>query len=174
MCKILLYPADILKQECSRVEDIGDAREIAQSLDVALRLTKAQGHPAHALAAPQIGLSARVFVVDTTANGIKQSVFINPEWVYKSIETHVLTESCMSLPGVKVGVRRHTMVAIKARDVYGNPFEATYEGLEAQILQHEMNHLDGITVFNHAKPGTQRKLMQAAAKNLHRRMRANR
>lgn len=95
------------------------------------------------LAAPQIGLSLRVAVIDVRPDGKSQKlVLINPEIISLEGELHD-EEGCLSLPGVYAKLRRHARVRVRALDENGEPWEMTGEGLLARAFQHEIDHLDG-------------------------------
>lgn len=97
------------------------------------------------LAAPQIGQNIRLFVTNTKkgAQSIDERVYINPEILEMSGEKKDMPEGCLSLPFVWGNVRRHLGVRIKAQNADGVEFEEMLEGLDAQAIQHEMDHLDG-------------------------------
>jgi peptide deformylase len=101
------------------------------------------------LAAPQIGVSLRVFVVDCPEDPedpespVQRFAAVNPRVV--AAEGEILSEEgCLSMPGVRESVNRHARVHLAALDVDGRPFEITAGGLVARAIQHEMDHLDGI------------------------------
>ncbi|MGI6368180.1 MAG: peptide deformylase [Anaerolineae bacterium] len=109
------------------------------------------------LAAPQIGVLQRVFVVglpaeyDDDGNEISPQedyVLINPEIIFKQGEEE-LVEGCLSIPGYQGLVRRATSVVIKGQDEYGRPVRYSGEGLLAQAFQHELDHLDGVLYIDH-------------------------
>ncbi|MGI5891637.1 MAG: peptide deformylase [Bacillota bacterium] len=91
------------------------------------------------LAAPQIGVSKRVFIVDV-GNGVTE--FINPI-ITKTKDLEVDTEACFSVPGRHGLVERHKEVEITAQDRYGIEFTLKGKGLFARAIQHELDHLDG-------------------------------
>jgi peptide deformylase len=95
------------------------------------------------LAAPQVGLSLRLSVVDARPEGRAQRlVLINPEIVARE-GVMLEEEGCLSLPGVFARVKRYARVRIRALDVRGRPFEMEGTGLLARAFQHEVDHLDG-------------------------------
>lgn len=103
------------------------------------------------LAAPQIGLAIRLFITDgkpfsedqpSLAN-FKQ-VFINAQVVDENGEAWKFNEGCLSIPGIREDVLRNPIVHIKYQDENFNSFEKTFEGLEARIIQHEYDHIEGI------------------------------
>jgi peptide deformylase len=101
--------------------------------------------PGVGLAAPQIGVSQRVFVVDTATGDDEPSdlrVFVNPEIVEKAGEV-CWQEGCLSFPGVTEEIDRAERVKVRAQDRDGNVFELEADGLLAIAIQHECDHLDG-------------------------------
>jgi peptide deformylase len=100
------------------------------------------------IAAPQIGEMTRVALVDTSRNpkyppGNGFMVLINPEIVsYEGKQ--IFREGCLSIPEFTANISRHMNVKVKAVDLDGNPFEVESTGFEAVVLQHEIDHLDGI------------------------------
>jgi peptide deformylase len=104
------------------------------------------------LAAPQIGILQRVFIVGIPAEEDEQGdetapqqdyVLINPEIIRASGEEE-MTEGCLSVPGYRGLVKRATSVVIKGQDEYGHTVRYSGEGLLAQAFQHELDHLDGV------------------------------
>jgi len=93
------------------------------------------------LAAPQVGVSKRIMVIDEEEDGLM--VLINP-MIVKSEGEVVAEEGCLSIPGVYSQVRRSSKVTVKALNENGDPIEITKEGLTSRALQHEIDHLDGI------------------------------
>jgi len=106
--------------------------------------------PGVGLAAPQIGESVRVFVAEFEG---EQVAFVNPEIIKRSDETVLGTEGCLSIPGyVGDNVPRATAVTVKGRDPKGKEIRIKAEGWFARILQHEIDHLDGILYIDHIRP----------------------
>ena len=104
------------------------------------------------LAAPQIGISQKVFIIDR--NLAKQldisDVFINPEMTKKSFRKDKLEEGCLSVPGIYGFIKRHKAVEAQAYDQLGQKFTVKAEGLLCQIIQHEVDHLNGILFIDKA------------------------
>ena len=94
------------------------------------------------LAAPQVGISKRLFVVDTRRDG-ERIAFINPEIIETSDDSVPYEEGCLSIPGVYHDVMRPSRVTINAQDVKGKHFTIHAEGLLARAIQHENDHLHG-------------------------------
>lgn len=105
------------------------------------------------IAAPQVGVLRRIFVVDVGDEHGKME-FINPEITYRSEETQTYMEGCLSVPGKNAEVERPAQIKIKALNRYGEEFELEADGLLAVCLCHEYDHLDGILYIDKAMPGT--------------------
>lgn len=104
------------------------------------------------LAAPQIGVNLRVYVIDasTKAHPMKPMVFINPKIIKKS-GAIIEDEGCLSFPEAYAAVKRYKNVTVKALDINGKPFilEAKDGCLLARAIQHEYDHLDGVLFIDH-------------------------
>lgn len=100
------------------------------------------------LAATQVGINKRIFVMDHTEDRNSVCAFINPKILSKfgSVESE---EGCLSFPGICVKVLRAERVIVEAYDLAGECFELDVEGIAAICVQHEIDHLDGITFFDH-------------------------
>ena len=98
------------------------------------------------IAAPQVGWSARIFVINLTSEpdfGDEELVFVNPEITAPKGEDS-MEEGCLSLPDIRAEVDRPERISIRALDEWGNPFEISAYGMLARCIQHEFDHLDGI------------------------------
>jgi peptide deformylase len=96
------------------------------------------------LAAPQVGVALRAFVMGTEEQGYL--AVVNPVIVRRSGIKIPSTESCLSAPGVTVTVKRANSITVRAIDAEGNPCEFTCKGRAACIVAHEIDHLDGKTI----------------------------
>jgi len=140
------YGDPVLRQKAMQVPALG-TRELAELVsDMFETCTAEEGA---GLAAPQIGVSLRVFVVDCPEDPedpespVQRFAAVNPRLV--AGEGEILSEEgCLSMPGLRDSVKRHARVTLAAYDVHGQPFEITAGGLVARAIQHEMDHLDGI------------------------------
>ncbi len=111
------------------------------------------------LAAPQVGLAIRLFVVDTTqlkeedkaVNGIKK-IFINAHKVNEMGEPLAYEEGCLSIPDVRGDVDRPTVLRLRYLDENLIPQEETFTGINARVIQHEYDHIDGVLFIEHLKP----------------------
>jgi peptide deformylase len=102
------------------------------------------------LAAPQIGISRRIAVVDVTFKEDPNAklVLINPEIIHKE-GRHAQSEGCLSIPDFRENVSRAKVVTIRAQDVTGKLFEKTGDDLLARAFQHETDHLNGKLYISH-------------------------
>jgi peptide deformylase len=122
--------------------------------------------PGVGLAAPQIGVSKRLFIVDVATADDEPSdlrVFINPEIVALEGET-TFNEGCLSFPGATEEIDRAARVTVRALDQEGNPFELDADGLLAIAIQHENDHLDGKLMIDHLSILRRRLLHRAMTK----------
>jgi len=104
------------------------------------------------LAAPQIGISQQILVVDI---GEGAHVLINPK-ILRAEGEQFGVEGCLSLPRLEGMVKRAQKVVVKGLDRHGRPIKMKGEGLMARVLQHEIDHLHGILFIDRAEPGTLR------------------
>ena len=143
---ILLYPHPVLKKVSHAVTVIDDA--IRGLIDDLLD-TMGAGPGSVGVAAPQIGVTLRVCVVDVSANrhGKENNhgllVMVNPEIVHRE-GAAIMREGCMSVPDYTGDVERATTITVRFMDGAGTAREITATGFEAVAIQHEMDHLDGI------------------------------
>jgi peptide deformylase len=112
------------------------------------------------LAAPQLGVMHRVLVyrVDQDA---PLGVLVNPEIEWRGDEVETLEEGCLSLPGVGVEVERPIRVRVTAHDETGAPLVVEASGLEARVIQHEVDHLDGVLILDRTSRDQRKQAMRA-------------
>jgi len=125
----------------------GFVAKLIKDMRSALKSYSVDGYTAVAIAAPQIGVSKRLFLIDDQSknrDALPSFVAINPRIVKSSKKTHLVGEGCLSIPNFYGLVRRSKNVTLRATDENGQEFERGAGGLLAQIIQHENNHLDGI------------------------------
>ena len=142
---IVVYPDSRLKTACAPVEPGSDAaRTLADDLRDTLDSVVGTG-----LAAPQIGVLARMVFVDPRRNpkyaesALPATVLVNPAIVERS-GTRTFREGCLSLPEFTGQTKRAKRVVVEALDLEGGPLRIEAEGFEAVLLQHELDHLDGV------------------------------
>jgi|SRR5215216_3545521 len=112
------------------------------------------------LAATQLGVMHRLLVyrVDQDA---PLGVLVNPEIEWSGAEVETLEEGCLSLPGVGVEVERPIRVRVRARDEHGSRLVVEATGLEARVIQHEMDHLDGVLILDRTSRDQRKQAMRA-------------
>jgi peptide deformylase len=142
------YPDPALRNAATAVAEVDDEvqRLAERMLDV---MERAHGV---GLAAPQLGILRRILVYRASDED-EPKVLINPQLVERSDETEVGTEGCLSLLGgeLQVPVARHLRVRVSGRDASGDAVDMDVEGFEARVIQHEIDHLDGILIFDRAE-----------------------
>ena len=109
------------------------------------------------LAAVQVGELLRIFV--TKVPGDSQRVFINPDILETSIEQVTMEEGCLSIPGLYTDVVRPTSVRIQAWNEKGRPFSLSAEDYLARVIQHELDHLNGILFIDRVGPKKKQRLL---------------
>jgi len=154
-CKMTHYPASVLGRSAEPVEQIDETihRLVAKMVDIMIE-NKGMG-----LAAPQAGVGLRLFIISMDGSRENVRVYVNPT-VTTAGDLDEKEEGCLSVPGVWTKIRRYMKATVTATDLDGNEFTEEADGLYARCLQHESDHLDGMTVVNR---------MGAAAKIAHRR-----
>jgi peptide deformylase len=143
--KVLLFPNKRLRLKSRPVDQVDDS--IRRLLDDLAETMYAE--PGVGLAAPQIGVPLRIFVIDLTSpDGGQLREFINPRVVVAEGEM-VWKEGCLSFPGINQEVKRAKQVTIEALDRNGRPFSLSGTELLAVALQHEYDHLEGRLLIDH-------------------------
>jgi len=117
------------------------------------------------LAATQVGVMHRLLVYRTELEG-NVTALVNPvlEWASKDKESS--EEGCLSLPGVGVDVERPIHVRVTAQDEYGHPILVEASGLEARVIQHEMDHLDGVLILDRTSRDQRKQAMKTLREQL--------
>lgn len=145
---ILTYGTKSLRETSKEVHKV--SKKISELVNDLLETMYAKNGVG--LAAPQIGVNYRVFVIDVSANDepLKPMVFINPKIIKKS-GAIISNEGCLSFPEAYTDVKRYKNVTVKALDANGRPFvlEAKDGSLLARAIQHEFDHLNGILFIDH-------------------------
>jgi peptide deformylase len=112
------------------------------------------------LAAPQLGVSQRLLVYRVGPDA-PVIVLANPEVEWRSDDSEVLDEGCLSIPGITVDVERPVHVRVRALDEEGEDRTVEASGLEARVIQHEMDHLDGVLILDRTTREQRREAMRA-------------
>ena len=141
--QIRTLPDPVLRQKAKRVTKI-DA-SIQKLIDDMIDTLRAEPNRA-GLAAPQVGVLLRIAVIELPEEEL--ITLINPEIIKKEGE-RVVQEGCLSVPGYFGEIKRAVTVKVKAKDRYGKEFRLKAQGLLAQALEQEIEHLDGVLYIDH-------------------------
>ena len=165
---ILIHPDPRLKKVCDPVREIdGGVRELARDM-----LDTMYHAPGIGLAAPQVGVNARLIVMDCAKREDEEAVpqpiaMINPEVTWSSDEIREHEEGCLSIPEVYAPVSRPEAVTVRWTDLDGQSREATMQGIWATCVQHEIDHLNGKLFIDYLGP-MRRQMITARMKKLKR------
>ena len=155
-CRIMHYPAKVLAKPAQPVEKIDDnLRQLVEKMTNIMLQNKGIG-----LAAPQAEVPLRLFIISLNTSRENVKVYINPTVTPTTDEFDSIEEGCLSVPGVSARIRRFKKCTVTATDLDGNEFTEEAEGLYARALQHEYDHIEGMTIADR---------MGSAAKIAHRR-----
>lgn len=150
---IIMYGDPVLRQRSREIEAGSDLKQLVE--DMFETMHQAQGI---GLAAPQIGKSIRLFVVDGTILEDEPSmadfkkVFINPVILEEEGEEWPYEEGCLSIPNIRESVSRKSKLRIRFYDEDWNVKEEEYHGLKARIIQHEYDHIEGKLFIDYLTP----------------------
>jgi len=142
-CGITHYPAKVLGGPAQPVEKIDDniRRLVAKMTDIMIE-QKGIG-----LAAPQAGVPLRLFIISIDGSRENVRVYINPT-VKPEGSLVGNEEGCLSVPGIYTKIKRYSGATVTAMDLDGKLFSEQAEGLYARALQHEFDHIEGVTIVN--------------------------
>lgn len=145
--KIVVNPSEILRKKNKKIDfakaDIKKLKQLCADMTETMKKSDGVG-----LAAPQVGENIRLAVVNTKDGPI---CLLNPELTKKSLTKEWGEEGCLSVPCVFGEVKRHKKVTCSFCDISGKVEEIKAEGLFARVIQHELDHLDGILFIDKAK-----------------------
>ena len=148
--KINTYGDAVLRQIAKPVSEVTpELQQFARDM-----LETMYDAPGVGLAAPQVGQSIRLMVVDCSEEESEKQplVFFNPEIIPES-EIVCMEEGCLSVPGIYADVNRPEIITVKAIDIDGNPFELNHiDGLLSRCIQHEVDHLNGLLFVDKLRP----------------------
>lgn len=156
---IVVYGDPVLKREADEIEE-GSMDVIKLRDDMFETMYEASGI---GLAAPQIGKSIRMFIVDGSPleeEGMEdfKKVFINPEIVWEEGDKWNFEEGCLSIPGIREEISRHSKLRINYLDENFVEHEEEFDGMKARIIQHEYDHIDGVLFTDYLSPFKKRVL----------------
>lgn len=161
---IVAYGDPILKKKAKSIEKGAiDVKKLSEDMFETMYSASGVG-----LAAPQIGKSLRMFVVDGEPMGEDEDhtykkVFINPEIIEESGEEWAFEEGCLSIPGIREDVFRNAKVKIRYFDENWVEHEEDLDEINARIVQHEFDHIEGILFTDHLSPFKKRLLKNKLA-----------
>jgi peptide deformylase len=141
--KVVVWPADVLSQPARAIKSI-DAwlLAVAEKMKQLMEESKGVG-----LAAPQVGLSLRMFVMSESGKASEASVWINPT-LSTPLGEETSEEGCLSIPDIRGDVTRAKEVSIRGTDITGQIIEKRLVDFPARIAQHEFDHLEGILILD--------------------------
>ncbi|MEK7291270.1 MAG: peptide deformylase [Planctomycetota bacterium] len=144
---ILIYPDPLLRQKAKPLTEIN--KEVHQKVEEMIELMyEANGI---GLAAPQVGWSVRLFIIDADGDKNEEKVFINPTIIEETGELNK-EEGCLSFPGIMSKVIRAQRIRAHAYNLKGQKLEIEAEGLVARAWQHELDHLNGSLFIDRMNP----------------------
>lgn len=152
--KIRTYPDPVLKKKTEPVAEFGPAmQKLFDDMITTMYACDGVG-----LAAPQIGISQQIFIACPTMRHGEEYVMVNAV-IEKKSGNAVAAEGCLSLPGISGEIVRATHLRLTFQDRFGKKHTAEIEGFFARVIQHEMDHLDGILLVDHFKGAKREQLI---------------
>ncbi len=138
----------ILRKKAKRIWKIDDEIiKLAHDMAETMRLGQGVG-----LAANQVGVLKRIIVVESNFENRQVLALINPKIIKKSREKTIDKEGCLSFPNISLDIKRSNAVKIKAKNIKGEKIVIEAEGILARVLQHEIDHLNGILFYQRLSP----------------------
>ncbi len=150
--EIVTVPNDVLRRKARKITEFD--KELQKTIDDMIETMREA--PGVGLAAPQVGLSERLVVVEYEEDDEKEDspkklyVVVNPEVISTSEETEMGIEGCLSVPGLVGEVERSLEIVVRGQNRRGQPVKIKANGWLARIFQHEIDHLDGILYTDRA------------------------
>jgi peptide deformylase len=157
--ELVYYPDPVLKEACDPVEDPDRWSDLIERMETLL-----YEHRGIGLAAPQIGESVQIFLLRLDPEEKVHETYINPE-IHETRNPETIPEGCLSFPDVTVEIERGTTVNFSATTPGGKEVERTLEGLQAQCVQHEVDHLRGRTLVDHCDLSQKMEIDRALKQN---------
>ena len=154
LLKIRVFPDPVLKQKAQPLSEFGPAQhKLFDDMIETMYVEDGVG-----LAAPQIGVSKRILIASPTMKKGEEFVIVNPE-IYESSGRQTGPEGCLSFPGVSGEVERAKKIRVRFLDRYGKAQDLEVKDFFARIIQHEMDHLDGILLIDRVGFGARQELL---------------
>ena len=150
----------VLRQRANEVAEVSEVtRQLIRDMFETMYAEEGVG-----LAAPQVGISERIIVVDPQQDDLPAFALINPEILEASKETEKGEEGCLSIPGLRELVERSQRVVVRGLTPEGEARQLDLEGLPARIIQHEVDHLDGVLFIDRVSALKRKMLLAKWAK----------
>jgi len=149
--KIVKYPNPILTKPAKDINLSNlNLKQLKRLKQLTKQMTKTMyQHDGIGLAAPQIGQNLRLCIIGKKTGDLEEDlILINPLVIERSVETSILEEGCLSLPKVKIDVERPVWIKVRTSDFDGGSFKLEAHDLLARVIQHEIDHLDGILIID--------------------------
>lgn len=155
---VVCFPHDALSVKCTDVTEFDHALSTLVS-DMTSAMYSSGGI---GLAAPQVNVTKNVIIIDASNGEDARSllVLVNPKLIAQSVETATEEEGCLSLPGIRLAIERPLNVTVEYNNTLGMRTSMTFGGLEARIVQHELDHLVGTTLLDKVGSMTRRLAMK--------------
>ena len=161
LAQIRQYPDAVLRMRAREVESFDD--DLARLAEKMIHLMgDARGV---GLAATQVGVLQRLFVFQPDGDEEAKAI-VNPELTRRSRETDVVDEGCLSLQGVLVPVERAVEVTLEGRDLSGAPLRLELEDMDARVVQHELDHLDGVLMLERTDDESRREALATLRRSI--------
>jgi peptide deformylase len=146
---VVRYPDPVLRRVAEPVTDFGeDLHRTVEAMFQRMVASKGVG-----LAAPQVGISRRILVLNPTGErGPEDLVLVNPAIVARTGAETLYDEGCLSFPGIYAEVKRPDRCTVRAQGLDGATFEREFDGFVSRIIQHEYDHLEGVLLVDRMSP----------------------
>jgi peptide deformylase len=154
MLKIITFGNELLRQISLPVKEFDeDLHDFIRQMHQTLLKRKGFG-----LAAVQVGQLLRLFIVELPEDKLR--IFINPEIIETSMDQNTFEEGCLSVPGINTDIIRPMAIKVQAWDENGKPFTISAKGLLARVMQHEIDHLNGMLFIDHLNTDLKDRLLK--------------
>lgn len=148
---LLIYPNPALRETALPVGAVTpEVVEIARQMEDLMRARRGVG-----LAGPQVSFNRRLIVVNTTGQTGEDRVFVDPR-ISARRGSEDIEEGCLSFPEIRAHVRRPSWIRVEATSLDGTPISIEADGFLARVIQHEIDHLDGVLLVDRMSPAERR------------------
>lgn len=161
--EVRLLGDPVLRQKAAPVTEVSEAtKQLIRDMFETMYAEEGVG-----LAAPQVGISERIIVIDPQQDDLGAFALINPEILEMSKETEKGEEGCLSIPGLRDIVERSYRIVVRGDTPEGETRQFDLIGLPARIVQHEVDHLDGVLFFDRLSALKRKMLLSKWSKSEH-------